>query len=128
MHRAHLLIIRTRNMNIQTLTLINKRSSTNSEVQNSLLTYFPDCTINPLHRLRNSLNLLNRPIISHNLLSNLISPKIQSYQVIYQMSINTDKFSTKSSSGVNITSKSLKGFIITQNLAGARCWHRTYQK
>ncbi len=51
----------TLHVNVQALTLADKRATVSREFKNLFLTDFPDCLINRLNVGRNIGNVLNRP-------------------------------------------------------------------
>jgi len=115
-------------MDIKTLTLINKRTSSTSKVQNRFLTNFPGSSINLLDIIRNTLDLLDTSIVGHNLVSDILIPNVQFHQIFDQMFVHANELTGQSSSSIKITCKSLKSLVVSENLTGTSSRHRSAQQ
>ena len=49
-------------------------------------------------------------------------------EVVDEIAINADEFTSQDPTSVDIGCVSLEGFVVTQDLTGASCGHRCYQQ
>ena len=93
--------------------MANVRTSGYGEVNKLLLWDLPNSLVQHLEVCWNFWNVLNRSIISDKLILNLRNPKIDFNQILYQMLIHADEFSSENSSGVDISCEWLKTLVIS---------------
>lgn len=116
MHRSNLPKGRVLDMDIQTLTLINKRTPISSHIHNRLLTQLPHSLVERLQLARNIRDILNTPIIRNNPILHIIAPKPQINEIPQQPRIDDLEFAREHTARVNVGGVGFKALVEAEDL------------
>jgi len=117
-HVRHLVVLWVGLVQIQRLRLANEGSTANRQVDQVLLLDFPNRFVQLLDVGWDLRDILDRAVISHNLILDFRGPQIQSDQIAHQVLVDADKLARKHTTRVNVGREGFKGFIVAENLRG----------